>query len=159
MTLEIKTNGDAAYKRGYNEKELLVQALYDSLEEFQKNPNNGLYRFLFGKVYNNITACDRLGKRSKTLKVYPHRLSGQQVRYLKRAKKLAEELNIAFAEVVGCCSHVGHLASVVPATLIYLGQALREIDKLNDKEPHPDSHYRLEALRVHIDGIEDTYCH
>lgn len=156
MTLEIKTNGDAAYKRGYNEKETLVKELYESLEEFQKNPNNNLYRFLFGKVYSNITACDRLGKRSKSLKVYPHRLSGQQVRYLKRAKKLADELDIAFAEVVGCCSHVGHIASVAPATITYLGRALREIDKLNDRELHPDSHYRLEALRVHIEGIEEA---
>lgn len=156
MTLEIKTNGDASYKRGYNEKESLVQELYDSLEEFQKNPNNRLYRLLFGKVFSNVTACDRLGKRSKALKVYPHRLSGQQVRYLKRAKKLADELDIALAEVVGCCSHVGHIASVTPSTIRYLGRALREIDNLNGRELHPDSHYCLEALRVHIDGIEDN---
>lgn len=156
MTLEIKTNGEAKYKRGFNEKETLVKDLYDSLEEFQKNPNNSLYKFLFGKVFSNITACDRLGKRNKTLKVYPHRLSGQQVRYLKKAKALAEELKIALAEVIGCCAHVGHIASVPPATIYYLGRTLKEIDRLSGRELNSGSHYRLEALRVHIEGIKDV---
>ena len=134
MTLEIMTSGEALYKRSYNEKELLVQELFNSLTDYQQNPNNRLYRLLFGDIFNNLTASERLGNRSKTLKVYPHRLSADQVRYLKRARKLASSIDVPLAEVVGACPDFGILASVPANTIIYLGKVLSQVDSLKGCE-------------------------
>lgn len=156
MTLEIMTRGDALYKKGYNEKEALVQELYDSLAEFQQNPNNRLYRFLFGKVFNNLTASERLGNRSKTLRVYPHRLSGDQVRFLKRARKLAAFIEVPLAEVIGACGgNFGILASVPSPTIVYLGKVLSQVDELSGRTIQSMDYYRLEALKAHVEGLED----
>lgn len=156
MSLEIMTRGDALYKKGYNEKETLVQELYDSLAEFQQNPNNRLYRFLFGKVFSNLTACDRLGNRSKTLRVYPHRLSGDQVRFLKRARRLSTSIDVPLAEVIGACGNFGVLASVPTGTIIYLGKVLSQLDELSGRTIYSDDYYRLEALKAHVDGLEES---
>ncbi len=151
MTM-ICNSDDRTYRRSNSEKRDIVVELYDSLKPYQREANNGVRKFIFGKLLSNIVTEAKM-RYDKTIRVSPQRLSNDQMRFLRKSKRLAEELEIPFAEVVYACHNVGHIGSVTPNTIIALGRAMLELDRVTNVNCEPLEHYVVRALHIHVEGL------
>lgn len=153
MTLQCVHKEDPkAYRRTNSERVEMVEAVYNSLKEYQRNPNNTVRRYIFGHYLNNVVV-EQKHRYDRTLRVNPHRLSNDQMRFLRKAKDLADKLEVPFAEVIYSCRNVGTVGSVVPNTIREFGKALLELDSVRNANPLPLEEYILRALHIHAEGV------